>query len=96
MKNLMFKLPWGKVYRSGRRTGIAITTQEIMFKGNPDKYVDSLNAHHHGNLGEALLFLDRSGPEVNKTLFFTQVRNVITNRLAGKKRKDRVAGAKNG
>jgi hypothetical protein len=61
----------------------------MIFRGNPDKYVKSLVETCLGNLAEALLFIDRAVPQTIKDPFFTQVRNIILNKLAGKKRSDR-------
>ena len=81
MRNLIFTLPWGRLFKTKYSDGV--------FKGNPDKYADALISANHNNPADALLFLDRQIPAATADQFFNQTRNIILNRIAGNKRKDR-------
>ena len=83
MKNLIFTLPWGRLFKTKFDSGI--------FKGDPTKYAMALIAANHGKPVDALLFLDRQVPAATASDFFRLTRNVIMNRINGHTRKNRAA-----
>lgn len=83
MRNLIFTLPWGRLFKTKFDSGV--------FKGNPTKYADALIEANLGNKVDALLFLDRQIPAATANDFFRQTRNVIMNRISGNTRKNRAA-----
>lgn len=76
----LFVLPWGTAYFN-RNIG------DVTFRGSPERYVDAL-VERYGNLGAALGFIVAMKAEAGNR-FFTQAHNIASNRLMGKKRKDR-------
>jgi hypothetical protein len=83
MRHDIFTLPWGRVYTVSTKTAF----YDPQFRGNPEKYAKALHEEYN-TWGGVLGFLDSlklTAPDV----FFTQVRNYVLNRIAGKSRKTR-------
>lgn len=83
MRNVIFTLPWGKLYKTKWSNGI--------FKADPTKYAQALIAANHGNPADALMFLDRQVPAATADAFYRQSRNYILNRINGFSRETRAA-----
>lgn len=83
MRNIIFTLPWGRLYKTKWSSGI--------FKADPTKYAQALIEANHGKAVDALLFLDRQVPAATADAFYRQTRNFIMNRINGHSRKTRAA-----
>lgn len=83
MKNLVFTLPWGRLFKTKFNSGV--------FKGDPTKYAQALIAANHNKPVDALLFLDRQIPAATADAFYRMTRNYIMNRINGNTRKNRAA-----
>lgn len=83
MKNLIFTLPWGRLFKTKFDSGV--------FKADPTKFALALIDANYGKPVDALLFLDRQVPAAVANDFYRQTRNVIMNRINGFTRKTRAA-----